>query len=261
MSQDTLDPRHEQLIAALYGELTAEEEAAFHQRLLTDADLRAEWEELRETRSVLGDWTVDEDTAPSFVFLDPEETPPPARTGFGERLLALFRGPAWGLAAAAAMAVLVFAGFRVDHLNGGLVFRFGPAPASLVMSDGRQVAGATSLDVAPGQTSVPGQAAGALPDAYPAGAGAESPVVLRAVSAMLNDYQEQRNAELAYILRGMVDELRAERAREMDDLKARVDVVGMLMAEQNRSNARIRTLIDRGEGTRNPAPLNPDEDN
>lgn len=260
MNEDTLDPRHEQLIAALYGELSPEEEEAFQQRLLTDAELRAEWDELRETRSVLGEWTLDEAPSPSFVFLDGEDAPAPARSGMRNRGLrsrfaAVFRGPAWGLAAAAAMAVLVFAGFRVDRVDSGLVFRFGPGPAAVIPGAGSQAAdGGTSLDVAPGETA-------ALPNAYTAGAGPESPVVLRAVSAMLSDYQDQRNTELAYILRGMMDELRAERAREMEDLKSRVDVVGLLMAEQNRSNAQIRTLIDRGQGTRNPAPLNPDEEN
>lgn len=252
MNEDTLDPRHEQLIAALYGELSPEEEAAFQEQLQADPELRAQWNELRETRSVLGEWTV-EAPAPSFVFLDDEEAPP-ARSGVWKRIKAGFRGPAWGLAAAGVMAVLIFAGFRVDRVDNGLVFRFGPGPA-LVTNGGSPVAGGTSLDVAPGET------ASALPNAYTAGAGPESPVILRQVSAMLSDYQDKRNAELAYILRGMVDELRAERAREMDDLKARVDVVGLLMAEQNRSNAQIRTLIDRGQGTRNPAPLNPDEEN
>jgi hypothetical protein len=258
MSQDTLDPRHEQLIAALYGELSPEDEAAFQRQLESDAELRAEWEELRGTRSLLGQWTVDEAPSPSFVFLDHDEAPRPARSGFGAWMLARLRGPAWGLATAAAMAVLVFAGFRVDRVDGGLVFRFGPGPARMVTgaagvnADGQVADTGTSLDVMPGET------AAARPDALPAGADAP---MLRTVSAMLSDYQDQRNAELAYILRGMMDQMRAERAKELDDLKARVDVLGMLLAEQNRSNAQIRTLIDRGQGTRNPAPLNPDEDN
>lgn len=257
MSQDTLDPRREQMIAALYGELSPEDEAAFHAQLEGDASLRAQWDELRETRSLLGEWTVDEDPSPSFVFLDRDETPRPARSGFGARILARLRGPAWGLAAAAAMAVLVFAGFRVDRVDGGLAFRFGPGPARIVTEGGLAAPGhvadtGTPLDV------MPGESAASRPTALPAGADAP---MLRTVSAMLSDYQDQRNAELAYILRGMMDQMRSERAKELDDLKARVDVLTMLLAQQNRSNAQIRTLIDRGQDTRNPAPLNPDEDN
>jgi hypothetical protein len=249
MSEETLDPRHEQLVAALYGELSEEEEAEFHRQLLADADLRAEWEELRGARTLLGEWTLEEETAPDFVFLD-GETAPHRR---GRRLTGWLRGalagPAWGLAALAAMAVLVFAGFRVDRVDGGLVFRFGPAPTPTAL----MMAGSESLDTPAGATPA------APPTAFPADA--ESPVMLRTVSAMLSDYQDRRNAELAYILRGMVDELRKERAKELEDLKARVDVVGLLMAEQNRTNARIQTLIDRDRATPDAAPLNPDEDN
>jgi hypothetical protein len=248
MSQET-DPRHEQLIAALYGELSGEEEKAFHRRLLTDAELRADWEELRGTRTLLGEWTLDEAPSPSFVFLNREGAS--AGPGPGGWLRVRLRGPALGLAAAAALAVLVLAGFRMDRVNGGVVFRFGPPPTPVPLV----VDGGKSLNV------VPGESAAARPAGFPAEAGLESPAVLRAVSAMLSDYQEQRNAELAYILRGMVDEMRQERAREMDELKARVDVVGLLMAEQNRSNAQIRNIIDRDHGTQNPAPLNQDEDN
>ena len=147
------DPRMEKLIALLYGELPEEEERELRRQLVTDAALRAEWEELCGTRSILGRWEVNE-PAPRVVFVqrvveaaaadsgseagDPR-TRARRRQSSGSRPETIWSGlgrilaaPAWGLAAAAVcLAVLGLAHFRIDRADGGFAFHFG-APAAPV---------------------------------------------------------------------------------------------------------------------------------
>jgi hypothetical protein len=281
MSEEKLDPRYERLVAALYGELSGEEEEELRRRLAAEPDLRAEWEELQGARAFLKEWAVD-DAGPLTVFVDPErpDASAPARRGLRSRFRTWFPAPAWGFAAAAlALVVLLFAGLRIDRVDGGLALRFGseaPPPHQLMAGPGGR-----SLDVgASGSTpaAIPASADVALSVDAPVPASTATPVarpamatgdwdtyasgVLAAVSVMLNDYQTQRNAELAMILRAFQEELRRERQREYNDLKARVQGVGLgLLAEQSRTNARIETLIDRGPWTLDGStPLNQEED-
>ena len=71
MNDESLDPKRQTMIAALYGELSTEEQARFEVLLSEDAALRAEWEELRETRALLETVTANEPAhTPEFVFID-----------------------------------------------------------------------------------------------------------------------------------------------------------------------------------------------
>ena len=56
MKEESLDPKLQTLIAALYGELDAEALERFQASLEEDPLLRAEWEELREARALLAPW-------------------------------------------------------------------------------------------------------------------------------------------------------------------------------------------------------------
>ena len=143
--KDPLDPRIDMMMSSLYGELSDEDEARFRAMLEKDSALRAEWEDLRATRRLLSSWDL-EDRAPSFVLLPAEEAarqqatsmpePPPPRNfwsalGEGWRRHTAMTG--WAVAAAAVLlAVLAFAEFRVQLLDGGIAFRFGPPSAERI---------------------------------------------------------------------------------------------------------------------------------
>ena len=53
MTNEPLNPRQDKLIAALYGELSPEEEKEFFTLLENDTELKREWTELNETRQFI----------------------------------------------------------------------------------------------------------------------------------------------------------------------------------------------------------------
>ena len=258
MTKESLDPRKQMLVAALYGELSAEEEAEFEAMLATDETLRAEFEELGGTRAFLGEWEFS-DPVPSFVFMDREPEAGSAR-GLWVRLAARMQTPipTWGFAAATvAMAVLILTGFRVDWVDNGIAFRFGNPPPVTIPQD---MAGTnpTPLGVAAGQHAGI-RAQPVMQQGIPVtreDLDLHSGGIMHAMSSMLDDYQGKRNAELAYILQAFYEELLLARQREYAELRAQMEGMGMgLMAEQSMTNQALNDLIQRGEG--NPVPLNP----
>ena len=140
MTADALDPHRDRMIAALYGELSAEEERALHEALAMDAGLRAEWEELTAARGFLQESRVEE-KAPAFSFLLPVDSSidrasrsPRETAREEERRFETRRAGSWAALrlpiasfalGAAALLVLMLAGLRVDRENGALVVRFG----------------------------------------------------------------------------------------------------------------------------------------
>jgi len=140
--KDPLDPRIDMMMASLYGELSDEDEARFREMLENDSALRAEWEDLRATRRLLSSWDL-EDRTPSFVLLPAEaaarqqqdENPVPrsfwAALREGWRRHTAMAG--WAVATAAVLlAILALAEFRVQLLDGGIAFRFGPPSAERI---------------------------------------------------------------------------------------------------------------------------------
>jgi hypothetical protein len=265
MSERPLDEQTEHLVAALYGELSPAEEDALRRELAADPALRAEYEELAETRAVMGSWEIED---PESTFLLPAGDAP---SGWGGRIRRAFRGPAltWGFAGAtAALAVLLVAGFRVDRVDHGLVFRFGPEPVAAPAPD--TASGPASLGpgvvLPPGPRAVPVAEQG-VPvtredlDRYAGG-------LMQAMSGLLDNYQERRNAELAYILKGFYDSMTAEQQKKYEELRAQVHGVGLgLLAEQSATNAALKDLMQRGAPPATPLniyeeepPLNRNED-
>lgn len=255
MNEMNLDPGRQMLIRALYEELSAEELLAFEALLEEDAGLRADWEELRETRGLLASAASAAETESPFELalpVAPRGDRPEPHRGFRARLRAGLRSgwiPAWSFAgAAAALAVLLLAGFRVDRVDQGVLFHFGSkAPAftaSETPSPPATLAGGTeSLDIgqytpADGVTALP-TAAGtdyltrSDLDGYMAG-------VMGAVSELLGNYQQQQRGEMAFIYEQMIK----EQKRDFERLKARVDGVGLgLMREQNQTRQRLEDLM------------------
>ena len=131
MFEENANPRIEKLVAYLYGEMSEAEERAFRRLLEKDEELRAEYEELRDAREVLGAWEV-ESAASGFLLVPEEEKAPSASAarGWFARLRAVVNAlgsrPAWGLATVAAIVlVLALGGFRVERIDGGLAFTIG----------------------------------------------------------------------------------------------------------------------------------------
>ena len=257
MSQDAMDPRKEKLIAALYGELSPEDEREFEAMLAEDGELRSEFEELQGTRTFLKQWELP-DAAPNFVFMDEKlESAGREGQGFWARLK---RGlsapiPSWGFAGATmALAVLILTGFRVDWVNHGVVFRFGSEPATVATTEFPGVDTRIGMANGPADITARPVMQQGLPvtrddlDRYSGG-------MMQAMSNMLDSRQTKQNTELAYILQAFYEELHLQRERDYDELRAQVQGVGLgLMAEQSMTNAALKSLMGR-DGTL-PLPLN-----
>lgn len=157
---ESVDPRFEKLVALLYGELSEDEEREIRRELMTDAALRAEWEGLQSSRTLLQGWQMEE-RAPRLVFV--QKTAGAAgqaglrrESGWRERFRTWLAAPAWGLAATAVLvAALALGGFRIDRVSGGLAFRFGGSETPPHQAD--SVGGTqTSPHLGPGSPAVTG---------------------------------------------------------------------------------------------------------
>lgn len=246
----------ELMIGAIYGELSPDEEREFENLIEGDAAIRSEFEELRDTRNVLEKWDVGDPTT-GFVFLDPTETTPTRKPGgLWSRLTGWFSTPipSWGFAATSvALAVLILAGFRVDRVENGVAFRFGSETPQVTPLG--QMASGSPLQQMPADGVLQPASLGALTrddlDQYSSG-------VLRIMSGMLDDYQDERNAEMIYIFQRLYEEMRFERRREYEELRAQMGGLGLgLMAEQSMTNAVLQRLVE--ERNQEAVPLNPYE--
>ncbi len=251
MTDEPLDPRIDRMMAALYGELSETEERGFRRLLEKDDALRAEFEELKGTREILGDWEVEE-RVPSFVLVDRAVAEPSSSSAkrrasagpgwferFREAARAFGRQPAWGLATAAvALLVLAIAGFRVEKLDGGVAFRFGEptAPESAPFDDsvldrigdgrplGEVAAGDGEMPVQAGKGKlVPVSSDGYLTqDEYDA----RSAELMISLASLLNDYGERRDEEVAELMNEFYVDTRSRQDSDFRDLNRRIDTLG-----------------------------------
>ncbi|MCA9728574.1 MAG: hypothetical protein KC729_12875 [Candidatus Eisenbacteria bacterium] len=256
--KDPLDPRIDMMMASLYGELSDEEEARFQRMLEEDPTLRAEWEDLQATRKLLGAWEIEE-RVPSFVIMDagPETRTGrpvrPADSGPGSRWRALWQrygtAAGWALAAAAALlAVLALAEFRIDLLDRGIAFRFGPPTAEMaptatpqgtgavpaVQSDvaaSQQPNGAPETWIATGADSTRVQLTKNLGNpAAPLTRGefdGYATAMAKVIAAMQsqNDYNSQESQEFIQFMRTMYDGLQQKQSQDYYDLRGRIESV------------------------------------
>jgi len=269
MKEESLDPKRQTLIAALYGELDAEALEQFQASLEEDPLLRAEWEELREARALLETAALNEPAhTPEFVFIDRSQaTAKPKRRLFGRPLFS----PAWGFASVAAcLAILMGAGLRMDRMDNSLVLRFGPAPVPKTVAT-------------PTQSVTPSETTPQFNPPVPVGGGvrvettAEKAVtrddlnrystrMLDALTQMMGDAQERQRRDMSYLMGRFYEEMADEQDRKYESLRQRVDGIGLgLMSEQTRTSQQISRLTDQVRGTASPAdsvatPRNPDKD-
>jgi hypothetical protein len=265
MKEESLDPKRQLLIAALYGELDEETLGQFQALIDEDPVLRAEWEELRETRALL-ETAVEPAATPEFVFLEPARAAATPRRFWG---LPAFSA-AWGFASVAAcLAILMGAGLRMDRVDNGLILRFGPAPAP------KPAATVPAVDK-PRETAPPfttplpvdgvrGEATSQTgPPVTRDDLNRYSTRMLDAMTHLVDESQDRQRREFAYMMGRFYEEMTDEQQRKYESLRQRVDIVGLgLMSEQTRTNQQISRLTDQVRGTDSDSlatPRNPDKD-
>jgi BMFP domain-containing protein YqiC len=227
------DSRLEKLIALLYGELPEDEERAIRREILRDAALRAEWEELSATRSLLGQWKVNE-PAPRVIFVHRNTTPERAR-GLWARLRPAFAAPAWGLAAAAAcLALLGIGQFRIEQpAGGGLAFRFGAARTSPAATRVERTAAETSTH-APAEYITRRDL-----DAY-------TRAMDQAVFTVMDGYARERDEAVTRLLQTALAGVDDRQTDDYRELSRKIDDLGSgLIADQAQTRARIDYLWHR----------------
>ena len=263
MAPHELDPK-ERLIAALYEELPADEEAQFARDLEHDPELRSEFEELQGTRRLMAKLDAEEtESAPGFVFLAPDGDR--RRTGWSRFRAAL---PVWGTGlAAAALAVAVLAGLRVDRVSGGFAVRFGGPEMTRVETLG------DAGDAVPQTLNPPADLNPTVTPVSQTGdylttqdLGLYHNGFLRMMNDRLTEYAAERDQRMVAVLNSFYDELSAEQRARYSELRSQINGVGLgLMVEQSRNNARIQSLFEQADSSGsapalNPTPNSPDED-
>lgn len=189
---DTLDPKRDLMISALYGELSPEEMDRFRRILDEDPQLRAEWEELQQTRTLLQEGSAEDRIPDPFVedapWIRSQDPGGEAARGLepvresvqmiggrgrtsGNGRGRWFSGLRWLLAPAAGFAlatavflVLAFSGLRVDRLERGFAVHFGPPPAGTEMHRNQPLASGSGLGGDPA-ASLPGTGSMGMPAA------------------------------------------------------------------------------------------------
>jgi hypothetical protein len=215
MSDRKLDHWRDRMVAALYGELTPEEERELEAAIDGDQTLREDWQELNETRQWLaaaGGDTVE----PSWGF----ELPPgvvDARSESASRVVELRRWllpAAAGFAAAATLFIgMLAAGLRVDRTPSGLLVRLEPTAAqeTTVVTD----------PLAPGDrnTAVTGQEYITR---------AELAILMQGVidvtAARLDDMERRQTGTQAQLTRALYDALADRQERHYDDLRTSIEL-------------------------------------
>jgi hypothetical protein len=130
MNEKSKDRLRELMVAALYGEIGDEERAELEKRIEGDDELRAEWEELLETRSMLG--VLDEGRevlgAPDIGQIEAMAlgtgTDDPRFWSRSRRSTVLAASSGFALAASLFVCLLVV-GLRIDTSGPGLRVSFG----------------------------------------------------------------------------------------------------------------------------------------
>ncbi|NNF06434.1 MAG: hypothetical protein HKN21_06710, partial [Candidatus Eisenbacteria bacterium] len=222
------------------------EEREFFELLETDPALKAEWEEMSQTRSILSKLD-DTEAVPSFNFLIDEHVEPvePARLAvvspeptFGERVKGWFKGfgaqPAWGMATAAlVVAVLAMSDFKIQKVDGGLAFRFGDAPMT------------AQYQVPPSDSVVPQQGTVGLGNGVEltrASTGdtgglvtrneleATQSEMFRIMLSMIKDYDNHRSEKVDELMRILYSDLSTKQTQAYGELRGRIETVGIGMA-------------------------------
>ncbi len=248
MKREIIDPRHERLIAYLYGEMSEPEARAFRLELESDDALRLELEEIRGTREMLAGWQVTEPT-PSFVFLG-NETKRVSRTTLWGRIVDSIRGggpSSFGLGlatAGAAVLAIGLTGFRVERVDGGLAFRFGGDDDRPAIATTQPAAGPATFELRPSgpveTVSAGSRPAGGNPNAYVTRAEVEdiAAQMVGSVVDLLNQHGDRQNREFTGVLQTMYEDISDRQWRDSEELRQHMNSIGLeLLLRQTRAGA------------------------
>jgi hypothetical protein len=269
------DPRHERLVALLYGELSSAEAEALRLEIDRDPGLGRDWEEIRSAREALGSLPdVEPIPGASWDAMDGAFVRRPA-SGLGRRPIASLRsnarprarirdrirrllaGPAWGAAAAAlVLLVLGLARFRVERVDHGFAFTVGAGSAELESTRGiarggpgpapagnrgplGDVAGLTGT-VAGGEIGTVRSASYVTREELRGFATDLS----RNLAVVLDQRAGQRDADMAAWMQTAFQEISRRQTAGYGDLRGRIEQVGIGLARgQYDANERINLLL------------------
>lgn len=269
-----VDPRIDKMVAYLYGELPESEERAFRRLLEKDDALRAEYEELAVTRETLGGWEVEE-RAPSFVLMEggtpaaPRARRTPAGDGWWARFREGFAGlaitPAWGLAAAAALLlVLAAGGFRVERVESGIAFRFGePAtpPAETTPPSPEKAQGPETM-LASGRGATESGDSDLPPEAYLTRDDLETydSNLMLTLAQLLNEYKRHNDRNVTEGFQSLYQQVTEQRAYDYEQLSGRIDLLGReLLLETDRSARGFEEVLRNQTPENRPLPQDEEE--
>lgn len=218
---EAVDPKIDRMIAALYGELNDTEQAAFEAQLKADPALRAEWEEISGTRNLLTGWEL-EDRVPSFIVVPSVATRPRVSMGWAaglrDRFGNWFSVGGWVVAgAAAAVLFMVAKDMRIEKTANGFAINFGaPAPVNHVMPSD------PANDFSGGPQLVSDDPNGSQ-YVTKNELNQQSAVLLRMMSAYMDDYRGRRDQEIGAALRSLYGNINARQASQYEDLLGKID--------------------------------------
>lgn len=291
-TDNPLDPRIERLVALVYGELSEAEAAKVRAMIDADPALRAEYEELSGTRTLLRQ--IDEPAmAPSFVFLDERETEPVSIAPGVGLLGRLFGRGAdrrhgrtvgwapWAVAVAAMLvAVVSLTGVRLERQDGAIALRFGapsrenPQPSQSTPQDqnlasnpqrGIESESPAQRDDAPlpggghlemtQSPEVRQVSQGAGPYLTKQEFDAYAAGMTQTLLALLNEYSRTRDREVAGLLQAAIDGISEKQSQDYSDLSDRLDALRVGMAqEQLVTKTQLDALLSEGrEGSLSPS--------
>lgn len=260
MKDESLDPRIDKMMAALYGELPESEMRAFERVLEKDAALRAEWDELRGSRQFLEHWDV-EDRAPSFVMMETEAAAPSAaaaRPSLWSRFTEAVRG--WGAApgfalgaAAVAIAVFTLSGGDDDELRAEIaslraqVEQASSGPAATPSGTPRL----TLDDIAAREltTTPPASTGGVIQQASGSFLtrdewNQDREEFMQSLVSLLNEYGDRKDAENLDLLQAMYERINQQQLYDYRQLSGRVDDLGReLLVNRSLAEDKIEQLL------------------
>lgn len=273
MSDESLGPRIDTMMAALYGELSESEERAFRRILETDPALRAEWDELQGSRNLLAGWSVEE-TVPSFVLVGDAVTPrlrkaaaSAAAPGWWSRITGALRGlggsPAWGLATVgAAVAAFVIADARVDRKVEERLASLGLERVGTAAPAGSETA-APSLPLELGTRPLAAngseivQASGTYltREEYERG----NDQLMGSIASVLNEYGQRRDQETLDLMQAMYERVNQQQLYDYRQLNGRLEDLGHeLLLNRSLAESKIEELLGPVQ-PRDPAPTSEDD--
>lgn len=224
------DRERELLIAALYGELPPEEMKSFRRLIAEDEDLRAEWEDLQASRAFLQAAEAS-DPLPAWEPIAP-------RSAWIDRMHAWWRRPAFAFAlTTASLAVLLFAGLRVDRTADGLLIHFQTTPSETAQID------PSAVPIMEARLETPAANQNNLDrPVTQAELAACAYDIFQVTRAMITEQERNQRGEMIHMISNLYDELDTRQTRNQAETRENLEKIWMglggtqwLYKKQNRT--------------------------